>query len=212
MYKKKILLEHDKIYHIYNHANGNEVLFKNDNNYLYFLKKHKEYISPIADTFAYCLMPNHFHIALKIKSEKELFDYFFKINKISKNVMLKDVIDELPKYVSKQFSNLFNAYTKAFNKMFGRKGRLFLSDFNRKLVDNDIYFRKIIHYIHFNPVHHGFVKDLRNWKYSSFETFFSEKLTNLKREQVINWFNDIDRFYEFHKQKIDEQMALELEI
>jgi len=39
----------DKFYHIYNRANGSELLFRNDENYLYFLKKYTEYITPIAE-------------------------------------------------------------------------------------------------------------------------------------------------------------------
>ncbi|MCF6359136.1 MAG: transposase [Cyclobacteriaceae bacterium] len=59
-------------YHIYNRANGNENLFRSDENYEYFLKKWGEYISDIADTYAYCLMPNHFHFLIKTKTEIEL--------------------------------------------------------------------------------------------------------------------------------------------
>jgi len=64
MSTKKIPLEVEKCYHIYNHAVGNENLFRCDENYRYFLKKYAEHISPIADTFAYCLMPNHFHLSV----------------------------------------------------------------------------------------------------------------------------------------------------
>ena len=37
-------------YHIYNRANGNENLFRNDENYYYFLKLWDKYVSPIAET------------------------------------------------------------------------------------------------------------------------------------------------------------------
>ena len=57
-------------YHLYNHANGSENLFRNDENYRFFLQKYAKYISTVADTYAYCLMPNHLHFLIKIKSEK----------------------------------------------------------------------------------------------------------------------------------------------
>jgi hypothetical protein len=44
--------------HIYNHANGNENLFRGPEDYRYFLQQHQKYISPFADTLAWCLMPN----------------------------------------------------------------------------------------------------------------------------------------------------------
>ena len=66
-------------YHVYNRANGNEKLFLSNENYRYFFEKYMIYISPIANTFCYCLMPNHFHFLIKIKSLEEV-KIFFKNN------------------------------------------------------------------------------------------------------------------------------------
>ena len=68
------ILEPDHFYHIYNHANGIENLFRTEDNYHYFLKKYHQHISPIAETWAYCLMPNHFHFLVRIKEEKDLIE------------------------------------------------------------------------------------------------------------------------------------------
>ncbi len=200
-------LECDKYYHIYNHAVGSDNLFKIEANYNFFLKKYAKYISPIVDTFAYCLMPNHFHFAVRVKEEKELIKYFSEIKG-------KDLtgLQNLSGLLSQQFSNLFNSYTKSLNKQQKRQGNLFRRPFKRIHIDSNDYFREIIHYIHFNPVHHGFVKDLREWKHSSFDSFFSEKATLLKRDEVIDWFDDKDNFYAFHKKEIDKQMIIDLEL
>jgi REP element-mobilizing transposase RayT len=48
-------------YHIYNRGNNGEPLFFEEENYIYFLKLYDKYISPIAETYAWCLMKNHFH-------------------------------------------------------------------------------------------------------------------------------------------------------
>ena len=61
-----------KYYHIYNHANGNEQLIREDKNYKFFLLKVKEYVVPVAEIFAYCLLPNHFHLLIRIKDEEIL--------------------------------------------------------------------------------------------------------------------------------------------
>lgn len=66
------MLNFDEYYHIYNHANGDENLFRKEENYSFFLRKHLQHISPIAETIAWCLMPNHFHFLIKIKSEEEI--------------------------------------------------------------------------------------------------------------------------------------------
>jgi len=197
----KIPLEPDKWYHIYNHAVGRENIFRNEGNYAFFLQKYAQYISPIVDTFAYCLMPNHFHLAVRIKPENEI------IANLPKVLNFREVVNA----VSKQFGNLFSSYAQSFNKQQGRKGILFEPNFERKWIDSDQYFRNLIHYVHFNPVHHGFVEDLRDWKHSSFESFFSEKSTKLKRDEVIQWFGDKENFYFFHQNKIDDKMFLDLE-
>ena len=69
---KLIPLEPDKYYHIYNHAVSKDNLFVKEANYHFFLKKYAQYILPVADTFAYCLMPNHFHFAVRIKDRSDI--------------------------------------------------------------------------------------------------------------------------------------------
>ena len=72
------------MYHIYNHANGNDNLFRNEENYAYFLKRYAYFIHPIAKTYAYCLMPNHFHLLVKIRSEEGIAITFPKIRTLEK--------------------------------------------------------------------------------------------------------------------------------
>ena len=59
-------------YHVYNRGNNRETIFKSPENYLYFLKLLKKYISPVAELFSYCLLPNHFHLVLKLKDDDQL--------------------------------------------------------------------------------------------------------------------------------------------
>ena len=50
------MLIFEKYYHIYNHANGDDNLFREQKNYKYFLDKYKQHIYTIAETVAWCLM------------------------------------------------------------------------------------------------------------------------------------------------------------
>jgi len=95
--------------------------------------------------------------------------------------------------------------------MYERRGSLFVDDFERNLIEDNQYFRNVIHYIHYNPVHHEFVTDLRDWKFSSFETFFNPKATLLKRDEVIEWYGNKQAFLEHHNLPIDKRIALDLE-
>jgi len=65
-------LQHGKYYHIYNRGNNREDLFSTPDNYLHFLRLYEKYILPVADTFAWVLMKNHFHLLVKVKEENEI--------------------------------------------------------------------------------------------------------------------------------------------
>jgi putative transposase len=194
--------ESECLFHVYNHANGTENVFRCDANYLYFLNKYREFIYPIAETYCYCLMPNHFHLLIKIRSEEKLAKYAH-LNK--KN------IEVLTKFISQIFSNFFNCYAKSFNEMFNRKGSLFIRPFKRKKINSDEYLTRIIHYIHYNAVHHGFVKKIDDWPYNSYQSILSDRPTMLERESILKWFGGIDEFIKFHQWKPDPKLIIELE-
>lgn len=207
MKNNEIPLLPESTYHIYNHANGKENLFQNDGNYRFFLARYAFFIEPIAETYAYCLMPNHLHLMVKIKNEQHLQSanrYFQKVKNIAEPNIKPIEDNKYSEFVSRTFGNLFSSYTQAYNKQQKRIGSLFIPNFKRKAVENDSYFTKLLYYIHFNPVHHGFVKNIEDWNYSSFNSLISEKKTKLSKEEVLAWFGDKNRFLEFHRsEKID---------
>ncbi|MBC8343834.1 MAG: transposase [Bacteroidetes bacterium] len=74
----------DHYYHIFNHANGPENLFVEEKNYIFFLDKYKLYITPLVHTIAYCLMPNHFHMLIRVKTLKEIQAFISNIKTFPK--------------------------------------------------------------------------------------------------------------------------------
>jgi REP element-mobilizing transposase RayT len=198
-------------YHLFNHANGRENLFAEKKNYDFFLGRLSFHVLPVAYIYAYCLMPNHFHLLLKIRDESELIQYFK--NKMTDTEPVDHILPLTPvkemdsglliKKVSKSFSNLFNSYTQAFNKMYDRKGSLFIPNMKREEVSDDSSFCKVVHYIHANPVHHQFVKTIDKWPHSSYQVFLSKAPTKLEREFVLNIFGGLDWFIKYHQQPIN---------
>ncbi|MFH1320776.1 MAG: hypothetical protein ABII90_09010 [Bacteroidota bacterium] len=125
---------------------------------------------------------------------------------------LAESLDEiLSKKLSHQFGNLFNSYTKAFNKQNNRKGPLFYPNFKRKQITTERYLRKLIIYIHRNPIEHEFASKINEWRFSSYNTLVSNKPTMLKREQVIEWFDDLDNFKFCHQKPLDEEFISDIE-
>ena len=61
--------EFGRFYHIYNRCVDKQPLFRNAENCRFFLRRYREYIWPVADTLAYCLMGNHFHVLIRVREE-----------------------------------------------------------------------------------------------------------------------------------------------
>jgi putative transposase len=201
-------------YHVYHQGNAGESIFKSDENFNYFLRKYSEYILPIAETYAYCLMPNHFHFAIMLREEEAIRKFlstrFMELHPNKIPPALKTP-EELAKAISKQFGDFLNGYSQAFNKWHRRKGRLFSESLQRKIVDNLFYFRNLIQYIHWNPVHHGFSKTAVEWLYSSIHSYISSMETKIEREKGLALFDGLNGFKDCHRRSPDQKLFLALE-
>ena len=195
--ENKIPLEPARSYHIYNHPNGFDDFFSNRNDYQKFLDGYVEYIVPICETFAYCFMPNHFHLFVQIKSESELIK-ILRTNPGTKTVSNKTI--------SYRFSHFFNGYAQWYNKKYKRQGSLFRSGFKRKLVEDKEYFVDLVHYIHSNPVNAGIAKNIEQWEFSSYNLILSESTTFINKSSVIEHFVDIDNFIQVHQSIFKEPL------
>ncbi len=177
-------LEEGGIYHIYNRGINGENLFKGQNDYFDFINKYDKYCSQVLETYAYSLLKNHFHFLVKVKENcfepKKDGKGLFKLN------------------ASKQLSHFFNSYAQSINFKHSRHGKLFEEPFRRKLVKNDIYFTSLIYYIHFNPQQHKFVRDFREWEFTSYNSILTDETSFLAKHQVLDWFGGRDQFIKAH--------------
>ena len=188
-------LRYGQYYHIYNRGNNRENLFVEQRNYPYFLKQYTNHILPIAETCAYCLLPNHFHFAIRTRTEDEQEAYWRQeILPYSEGNQLFKLREP-----SLAFKNLFIAYSRAFNRATSRTGTLFERPFHRNPVDSQAYLLTLITYIHLNPQKHGLIDDFRDWKWSSYGAYCSDQPSNIQREEVIAWYGSQRNFLEAHE-------------
>lgn len=185
-------------YQLFNHANGRENIFVEQKKYACFLQKLATHILPVCKLGSYCLMPNHFHLVLQVRHEEALQGLWQKPDTpadfTQKKIHLK---------TSNSFGNLFSSYTQSFNKVYNRKGSLFIPSMKMEQIRDDNYFCKVIHYTHSNPVHHGFTKTMEDWPHSSYKIFLSTGSTKLERDYVLDMFGGLDAFIKYHQQPID---------
>jgi len=218
-------LRYDTYYHIYNRGVNRGNIFFEERNYAYFLNLYWKYISPVADTFAYCLLRNHFHLAVRVKAEEEILETLrvspangrkqaLKVSslngeRLGQGEFINRNENQARKplgsrYVSNQFSNFFNAYAKSINKAYHRTGSLFQHPFGRVPITGDKQFWNVMAYIHQNPQKHKLVKDFRDWKYSSYGIFLVDTPTRLAREVILDWFGGIEEYRNVHAGWVDD--------
>jgi putative transposase len=173
----------DKYYHIYNRGNNKDLIFFEDDNYLYFLNQFKKHVSPFCNTYAYCLMPNHFHFFIKVIDE----DSF-----------------------EKGIKNFFISYSKSINKKYNRVGGLFQGRFKASEITSDSYYTTIISYIHQNPVIAGLVEKMEDYKYSSYLAYISDKKTLINKSEILEWYGVIEYFINSHQSLLDEKLIEKL--
>lgn len=179
-------LEPGAYYHIYNRGTNRQNIFLEERNYRYFLELYARHIEPVAETYAYCLLKNHFHLLVRTKEDPQ------------DPKGLKRPLGSIA------FSNFFNAYAKAINKSYERTGSLFQHPFGRIRVETQQYLVRLICYIHFNPQKHGLVSDFREWPYSSYHTHLSRQTTRLRRADVLAWFDGSEGYTAAHHAPVNE--------
>jgi len=167
-----------EFYHVYNRGNNKQAIFREDDNYIYFLQKIKKEISTHADILAYCLMPNHYHILLYIK---------------------EDTDEKKSSVLSRKFGTLQGSYAQGMNKRYNTVCSLFQQKIKSKLLTKGAEQAVIcFHYIHQNPLKAKLVDSMEHWKYSSFKEYlnqtFSGSVNSKTSYDLLGVAQNIDLF------------------
>ena len=145
-------------YHIYNRGNNYQPIFFEHENYLYFLRQLRKYlVSDGVEIIAYCLMPNHYHLLMHLKTDD----------------------------LSGLMQPFALSYTKAINKRYERVGSLFQGRFKAIHVDRNEYLMHLSRYIHLNPVEAGLVRRPEDWEFSSYPEFIGLRNGTLPKPDVV---------------------------
>ena len=171
-------LEQGHYYHLYNRSNNGEIVFKQADNYLYFLHKYRDYLGAWLDTHTYCLMPTHFHFLVCARTDQT--------EQVSHGVAL-----------------WLSSYTKAINKRFERHGSLFQPHTKAICVSDERYLMTLMAYIHQNPLRARLVETLDAWPYSSYPDLAGLRSGTLPCRALVDaYFDSVQRFRAYSEQSI----------
>lgn len=211
---RKFHISIDEFYHVYNRGNNKVKIFLSDTDrkrfqkLLYVCNSTNPVVfktiqglaldkidrgETLVDIGAYCLMPNHFHLLLREKTEGGISLFLGK---------------------------LLTAYSMYFNKKNSRTGTLFEGPFRATHADTDEYLKYLFSYIHLNPVkiiepewkengisdRVGAKTYLANYLYSSYLDYSG---ANREEEKILNK-NAFPEYFATSKdfeQSIDDWLA-----
>ncbi len=156
---RDIKFEKGCYYHLYNRGVNRQSIFVDDDDFIDFLWRIKQYCTAYAVTvIAYCLMPNHFHFLVRQDDD------------LRAGLVIQ---------------NTCNGYAQRFNLRYSRQGALFQGRFRGELVDEDSYLHHLCRYIHGNPVKDGFALKPDLWPYSNYLEWIEERNGDLVDAKFI---------------------------
>jgi putative transposase len=153
-------------YHITSRGNRRENIFYSDNDKKAFLERLNETLNKYHFIcYAYCLMDNHYHLFIKTPDAN---------------------ISEGMHYLNTSYTNWFKAEHNIVGSVL--QGR-----YKSILVDQDNYGLKLSAYIHLNPLRAGIVKDIKQYRWSSYLDYVSDRgkiLERLDKEFILSQFGE----------------------
>ena len=177
-------------YHIYNHAVGSENLFREVDNYRFFIERFNYYFEEYVQLYAYCLMPNHFHLLLQLKEITPAIESNMRQEANQAAHAYLEGTGAIRTFYETQFRRFFTSYSRAYGKKYNRTGSLFQAKFKRTIIHNEMQFWNKLCYIHHNPIHHGFSKDYESWPYQSYKFYLQKDTSTVNTDAVLRRLGD----------------------
>jgi len=178
MPERIIHLTADNYFHIFNRGVNKGLIFFSDRNYRFFIDRMQSYLKPNSEVLAFCLMPNHFHLLVKVV----------------KNQFAKESLQPF-----------LLSYAKAINREQDRVGPLFQGRFQAYFIEEIDYLLDCVKYIHLNPVTAQLVKSPDQWKYSSYGNYIGKSYFRFVNTSIVlSHFTSINEFKEYHELDVQE--------
>lgn len=172
-------------YHLYNRGLNKQNIFHHQKDYEKLLNKLSSLVlQGDWTTYAYCLMPNHYHL----------------------------LVEQRKTPIAKLIGRLFTSYGVFFNKKYQRQGPLFSDRFKSKIVQKDSYFLELSRYIHLNPVKSNLANTPEDYPFSSLSEYVGKYQRNIiDLEKVTTLLGDHQHRIESYVKFVKDGMKLDLD-
>ncbi|MFQ5867696.1 MAG: transposase [bacterium] len=156
------------VYHVLNRGNGGLEVFHKDRDYEAFIDLMREAKARYAvKIFAYCLMPNHFHMVVVPIQAEEL---------------------------NKGMQWLMTSHVRRYHRHYGTSGHIWQGRFKSFIIQEDNHLLAVLRYVEGNPVRAGLVNSAKDWSWSSHRGAIGERSHLLVDEIPIELPQDWNRY------------------
>lgn len=107
---------------------------------------------------AYVIMPDHLHLLLSLKENGN---------------------------ISKLMHDFKSHTAQAINRVLKRRGSLWQEGFYDHVIRDEVDFKKRIDYIHNNPFTSGLVKEIPDYRFSSFRNYFMKDDSMIRIDKLL---------------------------
>lgn len=163
-------------YHICTRSNGDDLLFRDNDDYLYFKQVMHKRLTHAWEIISWVMVPNELHMIVRIK----------------------DFESEKPISHPHLLGNVLNGYVQHYNRKYGRQGSLLNRSFRRKLVKNNEELKNVICLVDNLPVARELVSECGDWKYGSYYEFKTSSFASKVAKKVVGKFNDVIDYITHH--------------
>ena len=168
----------------YNDNNNNKIRFSDvvDRGTYVFDNILLPKVDSLIKFLCYCIMPDHYHLLIKIIHADCLSHYI---------------------------GNIENSFTRYFNIKFNRQGPLWQSRFRAVRITSDEQLLHVSRYAHLNSVTAGLVNKPEDWKFSSYRDIISD---DYYLKEILTEFSITDKlsYQKFVNDNIDYQKKLKM--
>jgi len=146
-----------EFYHVINRANARAQIFKTPDDYQAVVQALQQTLEKMPlDIFSFCIMPNHWHFAVRPRNDGEMGKFFGKLTQT----------------VTQRWH--------AFHHTTGM-GHVFQGRYKAFLVQTDVYFIQLMKYIEGNPLRAGLVSKAEEWRWGS----YNMRTTDPERYKIL---------------------------
>ena len=171
MPSRKLILEENNIYHIFNRGFDKQTIFFEDRDYRKFVDNLRRYNDEFEwiKIYAWSIMPNHFHLVLSsFKSGLEISDFMRKVQQS----------------YAMHFKTKYKSISPDLNIV--QIPQLFEWRFKAKLLDSEEYLQQAMLYVALNPIKHWIVDKIEDWDYTSYHQM-EDSWINLDESLFDDW-------------------------